>query len=341
MNRLPKFVFVLLGFVCCIGVMSLSSTVIAVPNLVLHFDADDVLENGGSSTPADGDPVPVWKDLAGINDATPGLINPGNPTNPPLYRNAPAGPLPGTSLMLTGKPAVQFGFNVNNGTGLDSPFVGSRNVHPAMTVVWVGAGDVVNDYHPFWTFDGSTGGHHRSAAMWSGMPGLPGTPVLPLQYDPCCGDAVFLKNNDGIDVDGGGPRINVPANGPLLNGDATWHVFAARFDFPNKFELTIDGKNVLSPNNEQIPGLDMNHMLALGYLPAGGGKGNNLRMLLSDFRIYDGKLSNAALNVLGSGLAAEHGLSWTPLPPVPEPASLCILAIALPLCAIWRRRRNG
>lgn len=338
MNRPRIFVLVLLGIATCLSFMSTPSSTIGAPNLILHFDADDVLENGGAVDPNDGDTVPLWKDLVGTNDARPGLINPGNPTQPPIFRNAPAGPLPGTSLQLNGKPTVQFGFNLpNGGTGLDSAFVGSRNAHPQMTVVWVGAGDVVNDYHPFWTFDGSTGGHHRSAAMWSGMGSLPGTPVLPLQYDPCCGDAIFLKNNDGLDVDGGGPRIQVPANGPLLGGDATWHVFAVRFDFPNKFELLIDGKSVLSPNNEQIPGPDQNHPLALGYLPAGGGKGNNLRMLLSDYRIYDGKLTNADMNVVGAALAAEQGLTWTPL--VPEPASLSIVAIGLILCATRRYRK--
>jgi hypothetical protein len=340
MNRLQNVMLVSLRLATCLSFIAMSSTVFAIPSLLLHFDADDVLENGGSSTPNDGDPLPVWKDLAGTNDAMPGLINPGNPTNPPLYRNAPAGPLSGTSLMLNGKPTVQFGFNVNNGTGMDSPFVGSRNAHPQMTVVWVGAGDVVNDYHPFWTFDGSTGGHHRSSAMWAGMGSLPGTPVVPIQYDPCCGDAIFLKNNDGLDVDGGGPRIQIPANGPILNGDATWHVFAVRYDFPNKFELTVDGKSVLSPANEQIPGPDMNHMLALGYLPAGGGKGNNLRMLLSDFRIYGGKLNNEELNAVGSALASEFNLLWTPIPPIPEPATLAMLVSGLAMCATRRYRKR-
>jgi hypothetical protein len=338
MNRLPRILLVVVGLIACLNLVGSLRA-----NLVLHFSADDVLGNGGSSTPNDGDPVPLWKDLVGTNDAQPGLINPLNPTNPPLYRNAPAGPLPGTSLMLNGKPTVQFGFNVNNGTGLDSPFRGAQpSAHPQMTVVWVAAGDVANDYHPFWTFDGDTGGHHRSAGMWHALPGLPGTPVIPIQYDPCCGTSIILTQNAGMVLDAGGPQIRVPAVDPLLGGDATWHVFAARFDFPNKFQLIIDGHVLNSTDNEQVPNPDLDHMLALGYLPAGGGKGNNLRMLLSDFRIYDNRLSNTDMNQVGMSLASAYGLPWTPIT-VPEPATatLMVLGLVSLLSLFGRRTRKG
>lgn len=338
MNQLLRISLVLVG-VCAYLSNAAGPSGVHAANLVLHFSANDVLDNGGASTPNDGDPVPVWSDLVSAADARPGLINVGNATNPPVYRNAPAGPLPGTSLMLNGQPTVQFGFNVNNGTGLDAPFIGSKNVLPNMTVVWVGAGDVVNDYHPFWTFDGSTGGHHRSAAMWQGLPGFPGAPVIPIQFDPCCGDAIVLTQDDGLTIDGGGVRINVPAVDPLLGGDATWHVFAVRFMFGGKFSLTIDGQTVTSAVNESIPSPDMDHFLSLGYLPAGGGKGNNLRMLLSDFRIYDDKLTNDELYAVGSGLAEAYGLTWA----VPEPTAASLMAIGMTLLsgglAGSRRRR--
>jgi hypothetical protein len=114
-------------------------------------------------------------------------------------------------------------------------------------------------------------------------------------------------------------------------------VFAARFDFPNKFQAIIDGNVVDSPDDEQIPGPDMNHPLALGYLPAGGGKGNNLRMLLSDYRIYDDNLSNAELNEVGRALAAEFNLQWTDLI-IPEPSTLCLMAIGFAWCVSRRYR---
>jgi len=309
-------------------------------NLVLHYSADDVLGNGGLVKPSDNDLVPVWHDLAGVNNATIGLINPLNPTNPPYYRDGVTGTAgSGTSLTLNGHPTVEFGFNYGaSHTGLDSTFLGGKNNLPAMTVVWVGAGDVVNDYHPFWTFDASTGGHHRSAAMWAGLPQFAGTPVTPLQYDPCCGTAIFLKHNDGLDVDGGGVRTEMAAIAPPLNGDATWHVFAARFNFPGKFDVVVDGTVKQSPANESIPSPDAAQMLALGYLPAGGGNGNNLRMLLSDFQIYDGYVTDADMNQLGSSLASKYGLSWSPI--VPEPCGTLLLVLGVGAQVFILRRRS-
>jgi hypothetical protein len=343
MNRLPRVSLVVLGFIACLNLVGSLRA-----NLVLHFSADDVLGNGGLVTPNDGDPVPLWKDLAGIYNAAPGLINPLNPTNPPLYRNAPAGPLSGTSLTLNGQPTVQFGFNVNNGapgygTGLDVPIKGSKDVLPNMTVVWVGAGDVVNDYHPMWTFDGDTGGNQRGASMSVGLSGLPSGIVVPPQYDPCCGvGGIPLHTNDGLSINGGGQRINVAAVNPLLGGDATWHTFAVTYSFPGKFTLTIDGHQIQSANNEGTPNPEVDNFLALGYFPlpyASGGHGNNLRMLLSDFKIYDTSLSHDQLNAVGMADASHYGLPWA----VPEPATatLMVLGLASVLTVSVRRARKG
>jgi hypothetical protein len=350
MNRLLRISLMSLGIITTLNLVAGVSCVRA--NLALHFSADDVLGNGGASTPSDGDPVNVWHDLVSGNNAQPGIINPTNPTNPPLYRNAPAGPLSGTSLTLNGIPTVQFGFNVNSGapgygTGLDVNFKGSKDVLPNMTVVWVGAGDVVNDYHPIWTFDGDTGGHQRGAAMSVGLSGLPGGIVIPPQTDPCCGpnSGLLLHNNDGLHIDAGGPQINVAAVDPLLGGDATWHTFAVTFAYPGKYTLTIDGHQIQSASNEGTPNPQVDNLLALGYFPlayANGGHGNNLRMLLSDFKIYDTALSPDELNAVGEADAAHYGLPWTPIPtPEPATATLTVIGLASLLTLFGRRARKG
>jgi hypothetical protein len=250
--------------------------------------------------------------------------------------------------MLNGFPTVQFGFNVNDGapgygTGLDAPFKGSKNALPNMTVVWVGAGDVVNDYHPIWTFEGNTTENsNRDAAEWHELAGFDPSLVIPPQYDPCCGTAFPLHKNDGFSLNGGGQYINVPAVNPLLGGDATWHVYAATYAFPGKFSLTVDGHTVQSANDEGTPSPDVDAILALGYAPkayASGGHGNNVRMLLSDFKIFDTALTPDQLNVVGMADASHYGLPWA----VPEPATatLMVLGLASLLTLFGRQARKG
>src|SRR5690349_17239275 len=69
MNRLRRNFLILFagGVVVC---LLATPTWIFAANLVLRYSADDVLGNGGLVKPADNDPVPIWRDLAGANNAT-------------------------------------------------------------------------------------------------------------------------------------------------------------------------------------------------------------------------------------------------------------------------------